>query len=211
MSDSEDTMTVEFESRSKSSRGVARSTSQDDQLTKARNVALTNRRMKTKEKLEARLIELRGQLGNIDNEHLEKAVKHLIKIEEHHRSKLLASYEKQNEQIRRLNDSVSRLADKVEQIRAPQIRTKALRWSRGEWPTRRRLRLRPPSLQQVISYARRGFTVDVIARASRVANAFAAPHAPDCVDTGTCSLAGDQRSGGSYDIWRRPRQFQRLR
>ena len=126
MSDSEDTMTVEFESRSKSSRGVARSTSQDDQLTKARNVALTNRQMKTIEKLEARLIELSGQLGNIDNEHLEKAVKHLIKIEEHHRSKLLASYEKQNEQIRRLNDSVSRLADKVEQIRAPQIRAKAL-------------------------------------------------------------------------------------
>ena len=121
--DSDHTMTIEFEPRQKSGKSVARTTSQADQLTKARNIALTNRRIKQKQKLTARIAELRAQIGNADNEQLEKAVKHLIKLEDHHRSKLLAVTERQNENVKKLNDKINRLTDKIEQIRFPRVKT----------------------------------------------------------------------------------------
>ena len=126
MSDNESdtTMTVEFAApRHRSiNKSNARSASQDDQLANARNVALTNRRVKSKAKLEARLAELRAQLGTVDNEQLEKVVKHLIRTEEHHRSKLLKATDRQNEQINKINDSLHRLSAKIEQMRAPPTR-----------------------------------------------------------------------------------------
>ena len=125
MSDNEsDTMTIEFEPQCKSSKSVGRrSASQDDQLTKARNIALTRRRIKQKQKLTARIAELRAQIGDADTEQLEKAVKHLIKLEDHHRSKLLAATEKQNENIKKVNNNINRLTNKVEQIRNPRVKT----------------------------------------------------------------------------------------
>ena len=119
--DSETTMTVVFEPRG--SKSAVRTNAQDEQLSKARDKALFNRRTKTKAKLEARLAELRTALGgDLNNEQLERAVRHLIHIEEHHRSKLSAATEKFNEQIKKVNENLHVLAGKIEQVRPTRMK-----------------------------------------------------------------------------------------
>jgi hypothetical protein len=83
-----------------------RSSAQVDQLSRAREKALKNRRLKLKLKMEHRLSELRQQLGDVNNETLEKAVKLLLQTEEHHRTKLNELPEITNEKLQSINNEI---------------------------------------------------------------------------------------------------------
>ena len=118
MSDNESDTTIAIEV----GRGKSSKISNADVLSKAREVALKNRRTRQKDKLAARLAELRAQLGDVDNEQLERVVKHLINTEDHHRSKLLAATEKLNDQMRKVNDNIQVLSGKMEHVRPTRMK-----------------------------------------------------------------------------------------
>eukprot|EP00966_Prymnesium_polylepis_P017918 413392-Prymnesium_polylepis.4 len=94
---------------SKSTGKSGRSTSQDDQLARARNVALSNRRIKLKSKLEERLAELRRTMGDLNSDQMERVVKHLVETEDHHRTKLAHLVEKYTAQLAHVHDELKAL------------------------------------------------------------------------------------------------------
>ena len=83
-----------------------RTSAQVDQLSRAREKALKNRRMKLKQKMEKKLSELRQQLGDVNNETLENTVKLLVQTEEHHRTKLNELTEITNERLQSINSEI---------------------------------------------------------------------------------------------------------
>ena len=83
-----------------------RSNAQTDQLARAREVALHNRRVKLKAKLEQRLAELRSKLPDLRNDQLEKVVRHLIELEDHHRTKLADATELWNKRLQSIFDEM---------------------------------------------------------------------------------------------------------
>ena len=82
---------------------------QKAQLAKARETALYNRRTKLKAKLEEKLSDLRNKLGDLRNDQLERVVKHLCEIEDHHRSKLAASNETMNKRLQSIHEELRTL------------------------------------------------------------------------------------------------------
>lgn len=87
-----------------------RSVKQDDQLARAREVALANRRVRTRRLLEERLAAIRAKMGDLSNEQLERAVRMLTETEDRHRSKLAALVEEHTSQLRRLTRAIEKPA-----------------------------------------------------------------------------------------------------
>ena len=94
-----------------------RSSAQNEQLNCARQKALKNRRLKLKLKMEKRLSELRQQLGDVNNEQLENAVKLLVQTEEHHRTKLNEMTEITNERLQSINSEIRAIRNSQSEVK----------------------------------------------------------------------------------------------
>ena len=108
-----DEMIIDLPSGGKSD---SRSDKQEDQLTKAREVALKNRRQRLRAKLEARLKELHSQLADSDTGAMEGAVKLLIELEDRHRSKQAALTEQHTAELRDVKDELARLKSSMDKF-----------------------------------------------------------------------------------------------
>lgn len=103
-SDTSTEISIDF-SRDPSSKG-GRTSAQDDQLARARETALKNRRVKLRDKLETRLADLRRKLGDLGNDQLERVVRHLIETEDRHRSKLADMTDHMNKTLQYIHDEL---------------------------------------------------------------------------------------------------------
>ena len=113
--DDESIVTINFKDVKSSRHGDGeRSVAQHDQLARAREVALNNRRVKLRAKLEARLLELRSIMGDQSNEQLIRAVKHLTETEDRLRTKQAALTEKYNEQVKQVYDELRSIRKAME-------------------------------------------------------------------------------------------------
>jgi cysteinyl-tRNA synthetase len=98
------------------------SDAQEDQLRNARAVALKNRRIRAKAKLEQRLAELRAALGDdISTPQMEKMVLKLIDTENHHRSKLAQLQEQHTQELADVKACIRKATAPRESV-APKIR-----------------------------------------------------------------------------------------
>jgi C4-dicarboxylate-specific signal transduction histidine kinase len=116
LDDDESTVTISFPhdiSASEKSK-PERSQSQDDQLARAREVALNNRRRKLRAKLETRLAELRGIMGDLNEEQLERVVENLVLTEDRLRSKLNVLTERHTEELKNIHAEVRRITKLIE-------------------------------------------------------------------------------------------------
>ena len=99
----------------------ARSTSQNEQLARARAVALNNRRIKLKSKLEERLSELRSVMDGMSNDQIERMVGRLIETEDRHRTKLATVVDRHAQQMSQLYDEVKTLKTMLSQSAVKKI------------------------------------------------------------------------------------------
>ena len=98
------------------------SAAQSDQLARAREVALNNRRVKVRAKMEARLAELRTKMGDLSNDQLDRVIRQLIETENHHRSKLASLTEKYTEELRTVNSQLRAIKALVERAPSKQVK-----------------------------------------------------------------------------------------
>jgi len=125
LDDDESTVTINFQydiAASEKSK-PQRTLSQDDQLARAREVALNNRRRKLRAKLETRLAELRGIMGDLNEEQLERVVENLVLTEDRLRTKLNVLTEKHIEELKNIHAEVRRISKMIETGR-PSVGTK---------------------------------------------------------------------------------------
>ena len=101
----------------------SRSSAQEDQLARARHVALTNRRRALKAKLETRLAEIRSYLGDMSGDQLEKAVRLLVETEDRHRAKLSSLTESLTEQLKKVYDELHALKKGAEKSQSKRVGT----------------------------------------------------------------------------------------
>ena len=102
--DTSTVISIDFENDPGSKGG--RTSAQNEQLERARNKALYNRRVKLKAKLEQRLSELRAKLPDLRSDQLERVVKHLVETEDHHRGKLNDLTEMMNKRLQSIFDEL---------------------------------------------------------------------------------------------------------
>ena len=87
---------------------------QADQLARAREIALNNRRVKTRARLEEKLSQLKLIMGDLNNDQLERTVKLLIETEDRHRSKQAALTESLTEQLKKVYEEIHKVRKDVE-------------------------------------------------------------------------------------------------
>jgi uncharacterized membrane protein len=103
--DSSTEVSIDF-SRDPTKKG-GRTSSQDNQLSRAREKALLNRRVKLKAKLEQKLSELRAKLGgDLQSDQLERVVELLVETEDRHRSKLADLTELTNQRLQYIHEEL---------------------------------------------------------------------------------------------------------
>ena len=135
LDDDESTVTISFpdgdpQVKSSSSHGQDRdrhssglSAAQSEQLKKAREVALNNRRVRLRAKLEKRLIELKSVMGDFNDAQLERVVKVLVETEDKHRSRQTALTESLTEQLKKVYDEIHKVRKDVEKATSKRVGT----------------------------------------------------------------------------------------
>ena len=103
--------------------GGERSLKQADQLARAREIALNNRRVKTRARLEEKLSQLKLIMGDLNNDQLERTVKLLIETEDRHRSKQAALTESLTEQLKKVYEEIHKVRKDVEKATSKRVRT----------------------------------------------------------------------------------------